>query len=85
VCLPIVSDANPLFEGGMFHPELDPNTTNTQAHRSKGQNVLCTDGRFVWRRSPVMANGDNIWVVERITAYVGNEVPSAATDAFIVP
>lgn len=86
LCIPIVADSNPLFEGGSFNATLDPRTANSVAHRRMGQNVLCLNGRVFFAREPVAGPfGDNFWTVEGIKRYTGTETQSASTDAFLVP
>ena len=86
LAMPVVSDTNPLFEGGRFNRALDPRRTNTVGHRGKGQNVLWTDGRVLWSTSPITTDGgDNIWTIQNAGTYEGTEVPAAATDAFLIP
>lgn len=84
--VPLISDANPLFEDGRFNSDLDPKTTNSTSHAGYGQNVLHADGRVHWRTSPVLdAARDNMWLAGSNTDYDGTEVPASATDVFIVP
>jgi hypothetical protein len=86
LAVPVVSDTNPLFEGGRFNRALDPRQANTIAHRARGQNVLWTDGRVVWSTSPITTvGGDNIWTTQNAGTYEGTEVPAGATDAFLIP
>ncbi|MBX3357392.1 MAG: hypothetical protein KF745_03090 [Phycisphaeraceae bacterium] len=67
-------------------------------HNERGQNVLMGDGAVVWMRSPVDAQGDNIWLprcVEDLVARLadpgqadpitGKEVPGSAEDSHVGP
>ena len=84
--IPVVGDANPLFEGGCFQGGVNLREANTVAHRGTGQNVLFADGHREWTTSPVVGSGgDNIWTAGDVTTYEGTEVQLAATDAFLVP
>jgi len=86
VSQPLVSDANPLFDGGVFHRGMDPESANSNSHRRAGQNVLRANGSVQWCRTPNCAvPGDNIWLAGSTLQYNGDEVPAAATDAFLVP
>lgn len=60
----------------------------------RGQHVLFGDGRVVWLTSPVLENGDNIWLpgtIERDLArdgrasLRGRETADGPEDAFLVP
>lgn len=69
----------------------DANSTN---FAGRGQHVLFGDGRVMWLTSPVLENGDNIWlpaVVERDlerdgrATLRGRETADGPQDAFLVP
>jgi len=55
----------------------------SRVHEQPGQNVLNGDGSAVWTTSPVQ-HGDNIWTVDGVAHYVGNEVPGEG-DVFLAP
>ena len=81
----ILADANPLFEGGSFHPDrLDrPVSLN---HQQRGQNVLYLDGHTQWTAgSDVGVEGDNIYRIDGDVQYAGTEAPRTATDTFLLP
>lgn len=85
VCVPVLADSNPLFEGGRFNAVENIREANSVAHRGLGQLVLCADGHLQWTTSPVMGTGDNIWTAGEATVYEGDEVQTCATDAFLIP
>lgn len=67
---------------------------NSHNFGGRGQHVLFGDGSVVWLRSPILDNGDNIWLpgsVERDLArdgratLRGRETADGAADAFLVP
>lgn len=79
-----LGDANPLFIGGRFHREVDPDTTNSPAHRGRGQAVLLLDGSVRQLTSPVV-DRDNLWLAGDIREYTGTETPTDERDSFLVP
>ncbi|MFQ5490011.1 MAG: type II secretion system protein [Phycisphaerae bacterium] len=84
--MPLLSDMNPLFEGGTFHRDIDPATANSLSHRGKGQNVLHLDGSVRRYPSPIRGlTDDNIWQIKGLRYYEGSEVPADSTDAFMTP
>jgi hypothetical protein len=86
VCVPVLADSNPLFEGGCYHKIANLREANSVAHRNLGQVVLCADGHLEWTTSPIMGEcGDNIWTAGEATVYEGTELQTCATDAFLVP
>lgn len=68
---------------------------NSLNHGGSGQHVLYNDGSAAWITSPVLDNGDNIWLprsVQRLLEAAsgapmlhGNELPTAADDSFVGP
>jgi hypothetical protein len=69
---------------------------NTPNHDHAGQHVLGLDGSSVWHRSPILDQGDNLWLPRPIEQIIyqerdrrgiiqGNELPSGPTDAFVGP
>ena len=84
--LPLLGDANPLFEDGRFHRDVDPEKANSMSHRGLGQNLLLPNGAVIWQTTPVFEpTGDNIWQVGQLRVYTGSEVPTCTTDTFLVP
>ncbi len=81
-----LSDANPLFVNARFNEGVDPQMANSPAHGGCGQTVLMLDGRAEYLRSPIYGSQkDNVWVIEGIRRYSGQEAPSRFDDAFLVP
>jgi len=90
--LPILADDNPCFDDG--HPLFDvlrrlglrdPAKSNSRAHRRAGQNVLTLDGRVIWTTTPDSGiNGDNIWTLDHVTEYTGQEGPKSTTDTHLL-
>lgn len=90
--LPIMSDNNPLFDGGApllnFVDRLgwrDASQVNSRGHGGAGQNVLSLDGSVRWSTSPnVGVDRDNIWTLEHIDRYTGHEGPQVSTDSHLI-
>ncbi|MEK6676374.1 MAG: hypothetical protein AABZ47_12055 [Planctomycetota bacterium] len=81
-----LSDSNPLFVGGRFHPEVDPNLANSQAHGGRGQAVVFLNGSTKQLRSPVFGTQkDNLWLSGNTLQYKGNEIPVDKEDSFLIP
>lgn len=81
-----LGDANPLFIGARFNEGLDPQSANSPAHGGRGQTILILDGHAEYLRSPIYgSHKDNVWVIEGVRRYTGNEVPTRTDDAFLVP
>ncbi|MEK6799985.1 MAG: hypothetical protein AABZ12_13550 [Planctomycetota bacterium] len=80
------ADRNPLFLNARFDPRLDPDRTNSPAHRGRGQNVLAVDGNASFVRSPLYGERrDNVWLMGNVRAYRGTETPTDRSDSFLVP
>ncbi len=86
VAIAYLSDANPLFVGARFNDAVDPNSTNSPAHRGRGQTVLTLNGSAQFVRSPIYdATRDNLWTIGNVRHYRGTESPTRRDDAFLVP
>ncbi|HUU85972.1 MAG TPA: hypothetical protein VM243_20950 [Phycisphaerae bacterium] len=84
--VPLLGDASPLFEGGRFHRDVDPERANSTSHRGVGQNLLLLSGSVIWQTTPVFEpTGDNIYQAGQVRDYAGTETPVHATDTFLVP
>jgi hypothetical protein len=85
----VLADKNPRFvvRNGvnLQHVERMPMHASSRSHRRQGQNVLFVDGAVKWCSSPIMPDGDNIWLARGIDRYDGTEVPTGPNDAFLVP
>lgn len=82
----ILADATPVFDGGRF----DPRQANDQAaspnHSGKGQNVLFLDWHVAWVDKPTVGvNDNNIYLVDNLYDYKGDEAPASPTDTFLLP
>lgn len=84
--LAYMSDPNPLFANACFNPNIDPERTNSSAHRGRGQMVLTLDGRVRWMTRPVYGQQkDNLWVIQGYDRYIGIESLSSQNDVQLVP
>lgn len=89
----VLADKNPLFnihsrDGMTYRRDLSPNSAS-RFHRSNGQNVLTASGNVAWQTDPNMSRGhgniDNIWLLNKVSDYQGNERPADNNDSFLVP
>lgn len=92
----VLADRSPVVLRAIHGERFDP-AADSPNHRSAGQHVLWNDGSVQWMKSPVMENGDNIWLpreVERVVRQLnspdgamlrGTETPAAADDTFLGP
>lgn len=92
----ILADRSPVVRravtGGVIYP-----FENSSNHTRSGQDVLFADGSVVWHSTPVLSNGDNIWLPRRVENQIraammsadptlkGVETPDSAADAFLGP
>jgi len=76
--------------------EVAPAEANSLNHGQAGQRVLMSDGSAEWLRSPVLPDGDNIWLPRVVEVVLDNmrtgepllkglERPLSSTDSMLVP
>jgi hypothetical protein len=92
----VLTDRSPVVLRAVRGEMMNP-WANAPNHRGAGQHVLFNDGSTAWLRTPVLENGDNIWLpraweihLEQMTGrnvrpLSGTEIPDAADDAFVGP
>ena len=93
----VVADRSPVIVRAMRNEWINP-LANSDNHSGRGQNVMFSDGIIRWMPTPVLADGDNIWLprtLEEIVSklqnptraepLVGNEVPTGKSDVFLSP
>ncbi|MFP3937059.1 MAG: hypothetical protein ACLFVW_01865 [Phycisphaerae bacterium] len=81
----ILSDSNPIFEGGRFHPDRTGMSTSAN-HNHAGQNVLYLDMHVDWKTNArAGVSGDNIFLADDVREYTGYEEPAGPTDSFLLP
>jgi len=94
----IMSDTNPIFEPCLKTPDcllknqLDPITLNasmlkmnSSSHRSKGQNVMFSDGAVKFLSGRLVDENDDIFTAKGQDTYKGTETASSEKDVFLVP
>lgn len=98
--LVIMSDRSPVVLRAIRGEVIFP-LENSPNHDGKGQAALMGDGSVRWMETPVMSDGDNIWLpgsIERVLKAVesklsgrkaepisGTETPASADDDFVGP
>lgn len=93
----VVADRSPVIVRAMRNEWINP-LANSDNHRGRGQNVMLSDGTIRWMPTPVLADGDNIWLPRTLEEIVsklqnptqaeplhGNEVPTGKSDVFLSP
>jgi hypothetical protein len=93
----ILADRSPVILRAFRGEAVDP-TCNAPNHACAGQHLLLNDGSVSWASSPILANGDNIWLPRSIENRIrqltgqkplpplhGNETPEGADDTFLGP
>lgn len=65
----VLTDRSPVViravRGEVIQPE-----ANSPNHGRRGQHVLWSDGSAEWRQSPVLDNGDNVWLPRSLEALI---------------
>jgi len=81
----ILADRTPVFRHGRFLPEA-VHTPASPNHDHAGQNVLYLDMHVGWKDTPAAGvEGNNIFLVDGVYEYRGDESPQAPTDTFLLP
>ncbi len=81
----IMSDCTPMFTGGSFRQE-KLRSTVSENHDRTGQNVLHLDMHVSWAtNASAGVDNDNIFLIDGVYNYKGDETPTRATDTFLLP
>ncbi|USN98506.1 MAG: hypothetical protein H6810_10065 [Phycisphaeraceae bacterium] len=91
----VLADRSPVLLAGLRGRSIDPEAASPN-HEREGQHLLRVDDSVEWAASPVLPNGDNIWlprVVEQQIHSVrkkyglvdGYELPASTEDTFLGP
>ncbi|HYE02850.1 MAG TPA: hypothetical protein VD963_06410, partial [Phycisphaerales bacterium] len=93
----VMIDRSPVILRAIRGEAINP-VENSPNHRGRGQNALLGDGSTLFLNTPVLPDGDNVWlprglegVISRLSEPVraqplrGTEAPAAPGDAFLVP
>lgn len=81
----VLTDKSPVVSRARRGEFAEPSSTSDN-HRGRGQSLLMSDGSARFVSSPVLENGDNIWVPGnggRLQS--GREMPESDLDAFVGP
>jgi len=81
----ILGDQTPLFAPGQFQPG-KLSSPVSENHAGPGHNVLYLAGQVLWATtSNVGVDSDDIFLVQGVESYTGNEKPASITDTFLLP
>lgn len=85
----VLTDRSPVIDRARRGEAIDPFARSVM-HKGRGQNVLVTDGSARLLVSPILPNGDNIWLPRSQESQArptlkGVERPAAQDDAFVGP
>lgn len=84
---PVLADRSPVVLAAVRGEPIDP-FANAPNHGGRGQCVLYTDGTVRWYRSPVLSNGDNIWLprpIENLIEEIGRSLPPGSLSGRELP
>ncbi len=91
----VLSDRSPILISSVRGWRVTPESSSLN-HGREGQHLLAVDGSVRWADSPVLENGDNIWLPRVVEQFVntvrkkygyidGFEMPSTPGDTFLGP
>jgi hypothetical protein len=92
----VLADRSPVVPRSVRGEAFDP-LANAKNHGGRGQHLLYNDGSAEWARTPVLKNGDNIWLNRALEVRIdftssrsirpltGTEIPDGADDACLGP
>ena len=81
----ILADSSPVFNGGRFRADCIGRQAGDN-HDRTGQTVLYMDMHVDFKANPsVGVGGNNIYLVDGVTEYQGNEKPAWPGDSFLLP
>lgn len=85
----VLADKSPVAAKARLGQSCDASLASTN-HIGRGQNTLSNDGAVRFLHSPVLENGDNIWLPRSLEMVsrprlTGKELPANERDAFIGP
>ncbi len=79
----ILGDRNPLIDAISQSKLLTPALSNSLNHGGRGQNVLRTDGQWMWLKNPMVGAQDNIWLPKGVSALHESEEQTDSLDVFL--
>jgi hypothetical protein len=95
----ILADRSPVVRRAVAGEPIRPDE-NSMSHNGRGQHVLFSDGTAEWLRSPILPDGDNLWLPKPVRIEIsvhavaknnqvltihGRELPRDPSDAFVGP
>lgn len=91
----VLADRSPVLLAGLRGQRISPEAPSPN-HGREGQHLLRVDDSVRWTVSPVLDNGDNIWLPRAVEEFVhtvrkkygyidGYELPASAEDTFLGP
>jgi hypothetical protein len=93
----VLADRSPVIVRAMRGQWINP-FANSDNHAGRGQNVMLNNGSVQWMSTPVMKDGDNIWLPRTLEDAIarlqnptvaeplqGNETPAGKADVFLTP
>lgn len=91
----VLADRSPMLLAALAGHRISPEASSPN-HGSEGQHLLRVDGGVSWASSPLLANGDNIWLPRQVEQAVqdyrkkygffeGTELPATTDDTFLGP
>jgi hypothetical protein len=83
----VLVDRSPIVPRARLGEAFDPMATSPN-HQGRGQHVLFSDGAARFLQTPVLTNGDNLWLPQQATTpskLSGRELPTTDADAFVGP
>lgn len=83
----VLVDKSPIVPRARLGEAFDPMATSPN-HQGRGQHVLFSDGSARFLQTPILTNGDNLWLPQQPTTpsrLSGRELPANDSDAFVGP
>lgn len=91
----VLADRSPILLAGIRGIRISPEASSPN-HGREGQHLLRLNGSVSWTNSPVLEDGDNIWLPRAIELHIqdvrkkygyfdGSELPTSPDDTFLGP
>ena len=79
----ILGDRNPLIDAIYQAKSQTPALSNSLNHGGRGQNVLSTNGAWMWLENPMVGADDNIWLPKGSSSLHDGELQTDGQDVFL--